>query len=379
MTRMGGLLCVAVLLLGGAASAAPAESTRATMQRVYGALSTLLPAALTPGGWEDPARRNDVQGSLEALASAADQLSQHAGLEAQSFVYFSQSLGTDAREIQRRVSARRFEAASYLTQRMLETCVACHTRLPATSAAAFSGGLLQRLDQTSLSPLMRARLKTATRQFDDALTTYEEAFGSAAEADPLLEYEVPSYLIVALRVRREPARAERGLALLARRSDLTGYFAQQLPGWRESLRELAPTFQEKPSLARARALLASGRARSEFPADGADVVHAIAASSMTYRYLEQAKPQGRELAEALYLLGQTEAFTRRSFELSDAQHYLEQVIRTAPHSALAERAYGQLERAIVFGYTGSAGENVPADVRAQLRALQELSRVSGAR
>jgi len=381
MTRTGviGILCLSALLSGGTASAAAPEATRATMQRVFAALATLLPAAMAPAGWEDPGRRGEVQSALSELASAADQLRQHIGPEAQSFAYFSQSLGSDAREIQRRVAQRRYEAASYLTQRMTETCVACHTRLPSKSTSAFSEALLQRLDRKTLSPLARARLQTATREFDAALTTYEAEFASPAEADPLLEYELPSYLIVALRVRRDPARAERALATLEKRDDLTGYFRERLPEWRAALRELTPTFQEKPSLERARAVLAAGRARSEFPADGAELVHAIAASSMTYRHLEQAKPQGLQLAEALYVLGQTEAFTRRSFELSDAEHFLEQTIRTAPHSALAERAHAQLERAIAFGYTGSAGENVPADVRAQLNALRELSRVPAQR
>jgi len=130
----------------------------------------------------------------------------------------------------------------------------------------------------------------------------------------------------------------------------------------------------KALLDRARKLLAEGRALCEFPQDGADLAHAVLASSVAYRYLEEAKPKGIELARALYLLGQTEAYTRRSFEVSDAQHYLEQVIRLAPHTPIAARSYAQLEREIRLGYTGSAGENVPDDVKAQLAELRELAR-----
>jgi len=57
---------------------------------------------------------------------------------------------------------------------------------------------------------------------------------------------------------------------------------------------------------------------------------------------------------------------------------LEQAIRAAAHSPLAARAYAQLERELVLGYTGSSGENVPGDVAARLRELRALSRPTAA-
>jgi hypothetical protein len=370
------LLCVAVAWAASATSEAAPEATRETMKKVFGALSTLLPVALASSGWEDPARRDEVRKALAALAGAADQLQQHGGPEAQSFSFLSQSLGSDARAIQQRVAQRRYDSASYLTQRLTETCVACHVRLPAKSTAGFSDALLERVDRAMLSPLSRARLQTATRQFDAGLTTYETQFANPGAPIALLEYELPSYLIVALRVRQDPQRAERGLAILGQRPDLSAQLEQNLGIWRSAIDELAPALKQTPSLERARGVLAAGRNLSEFPSDGADLAHAVLASSIVFRFLEQSKPQGLELAEALYLLGQTEAFTRRSFELSDAEHYLEQTIRIAPHTPLAERAYARLEREVVLGYTGSAGEQVPADVQKRLRELRELGRAA---
>jgi hypothetical protein len=98
---------------------------------------------------------------------------------------------------------------------------------------------------------------------------------------------------------------------------------------------------------------------------------------MVYRYLEQKRPQGTELARAFYLLGQTEAFTRRSFELPDTEYYLEQAIRLAPHPARAQRVRS-VEGEVVLGYTGSAGEQLPEEIQDLLRELAELSRVDSA-
>jgi hypothetical protein len=369
------VLTVGALSAAGATQAAP-ETTRATMQRVFGAISTLLPVALAGSGWDDPARRDELRRALRELDGAAVQLRGHGGPEVETFLYLGQSLHEDANAIQARVEQGRFDAASYLTQRLTETCVACHTRLPAKSAQGFADSLLARVDRKSLTPLARARLETATRQFDAALATYEAEFARAQPADLRLEQAVPPYLLLALRVRHDAERADKGLAALQGRSDLSASLAENLPTWRSALRELAPALREPPSLGRARELLARGRALREFPTDARDLAYTVSASSVLFRLLEQTQLRGEERAEALYLLGQTEAYTRRSFELSDAAAYLEQAVRAAPHTPTARRAFAQLERDLLLGYTGSSGENVPADVQALLRELRSLSTAS---
>jgi hypothetical protein len=345
------------------------------MQRVRGALSTLLPLSLSASGWQDEERQADVQQALHALTGAADQLARHGGPEPESFGFLSRSLASDARSIQLRVAEGRYATASYLTQRMTQTCIACHSRLPAQSAPPLAPDFTRGLEQTPLSPLSHAHLQVATRQFDAALATYEAQFESSAEPPAALEPELPEYLMVALRVLRDPPRAERGLAALAARPELPAALAQNLAIWRSAIREWAPALQESPSLARARSILAQGRALCEFPADRADLAHAVIASSIAFRFLEASRPEGLPRAEALYLLGQTESFTRRAFEISDSEYYLEQTVRAAPHTALATRAYARLESTLVLGYTGSSGEHVPPDVARLLTELRELSRV----
>ena len=356
------------------------EPTRETMRRVFQSLATLLPATTTPSGWREAATRGDVRDALDTLSQAADELGRHSREGDVSFRFLSGSLAFDARTIEQRVAEQRYESASYLVQRLTETCVSCHVRLPARNGTPFADQLLERVNQGSLSPFTRARLQMATRQFDPALKTFETAFADPATQMTVVESSdvIASYLITALRVRRDAGRAERGLAALARRPDLSAQLESNLQTWRSAVQDLAPALAESPSIERARAILDEGRGLDEFPSDGASLVHAIVASSLLYQYLEERRPRDQDLATALYLLAKTEAFTRRSFELSEARYYLEQSIRTAPHSALAERAYAALEQETLLGYTGSSGEHVPDDVRSRLAELRKLSRSTAA-
>jgi hypothetical protein len=119
-------------------------------------------------------------------------------------------------------------------------------------------------------------------------------------------------------------------------------------------------------------VLDQGRALNDFAWQESDTIHEIVASSLLYRYIEEQRPEGEDLAEALYLLARSEAFLFRSFELFEPQQYLEQAIRAAPHSDVAERAYSVLELGVALSY---GPQGVPDAVRAWLERLRELSAV----
>jgi hypothetical protein len=194
---------------------------------------------------------------------------------------------------------------------------------------------------------------------------------------PVLDFtdSISSYLIVALRVRRDPQRAKRGLALLARRTDLSAQLEQNLATWNTALDEVGGALLEEPSLERARKILADGRALTEFALDAGDRIHATVASSLLYRYLEEKRPKGQELAEALYLLARTEAFALRAFEVSEGSHYLEEAIRAAPHTAIAERAFARFELETLLEYSDPSGVHMPEPIVQLLAELRRLSRI----
>src|SRR6202008_1986340 len=118
--------------------------------------------------------------------------------------------------------------ASFITERMVDSCIACHVRLPAQGKPDFPRSLMGRVNPAILSPVARANLQTAGRQFDAALATYESQFADPSTSVPGLNFSemLSSYLTVALRVRGDAERAERGLAMLGARPDLSAQLEQ---------------------------------------------------------------------------------------------------------------------------------------------------------
>ena len=125
-------------------------------------------------------------------------------------------------------------------------------------------------------------------------------------------------------------------------------------------------------LERARALIARARTLSGSPSGREGLVHWIVASSLLNRYVEGRPERSEDLAEAYWLLGLAEARIGHSPWLSQAEYYLEAAVRSAPASSSAREALAMLEWHLAVEYTGSGGEAIPTDVRANLDALRTL-------
>jgi tetratricopeptide (TPR) repeat protein len=371
---MAALVGLAVATAAGTATGD--DETRAVMRRAYSALSRLLPAALAPEPMAERKAKGELGAAIATLAEAAAQIEAHARPADAGFRFLGRSLASDAALIQRRMDAARFDDAGMLVVRMTENCIACHSRLPAQRQPAFAAGLVSSVDRGSLSPVHRARLEIALRQFDKALEIHERLLADPAVSPPALDFSgaLADYLTVALRVSSSPDRARASLQKFARRSDLSQTLERALPIWIDALGALAPELDKPPTLERAGDILERGEALRRYPADRADLVHKIVASGILYRYVQGDGVPQSSLAEAFYLLGISDAFLRRSFERSEAQFYLEQAIRLEPGSELAKVAFAELETQTLLAYSGSSGLHLPRDVQRWLGQLQAIAR-----
>ena len=227
------------------------------------------------------------------------------------------------------------------------------------------------MDAPSLMPVERARLEVASRQFDAALTTYEQLFTAGQLSPTRLDLEglITDYLIVAVRVKGELQRPQPTLRGLEKRSETPLYLRRNLETWRADLADLTSRPGVGSELDQARALVEEAEGRNAFPADRQGLILDLVASGMLYRFVERQSEPSEELAEAYYLLGLTETRISRSYWLSQSDFYLETAIRMAPTTPVATQAYALLEEQTLFGYTGSSGLHVPDYV---LRHLEEL-------
>ena len=368
-------LGLAVAPHGRAAEAPPDSATRDTMREIYAALCEILPRCLSSERFAAPGEREIVRAELEKIAARADSLARHTGATRADFASRGAILAEDARRAAARFASGRFVDAQFVALHLTESCVGCHSRLPSDKDAPFAAKLIDDAKTAGLSPVARARLAVATRQFDSALELYEGAFtgpppsaGEAVRTPDLVEY-----LIVAVRVKRDPERAANLLEKLEKRPETPADMRRDLKSWLASLRTDGKAVRETPSLQRARGLVEEGKRARAYTYSRAGLINDLLASSMLHRLVEDPTLPTPDRAEAYYLLGITDATVRSSPWLSDAAWYLATAIQTAPHSATAHRAFDAYEDMTILEWSGSAGTEIPPDVAADLDRLRALA------
>jgi tetratricopeptide (TPR) repeat protein len=348
-------------------------ATRETMGEIFEAMQVLLPLSLDGDRFEDPTNEARIRTALERLDQGSAHLERHGASGDVGFAHLARSLSIDARDIRLRYAAGHRREARYLVQTLVETCVACHSRLPSASAPR-SDAFAKSAAHMDLGLEERAKLAYATRQFGVAADLYEELLRSkeVSAADIDLGGHLDDYLELEVRVLREYERSAAALDAFSKRSDLYPALREDTARWIAALRRLEARRGDAPTLAAARALVEPAREPEEPVNERAELVEHLEASGMLNRLLDTGVAAG-DRAEAYYLLGLIETRIGRSYWMSQAEAYLETAIRLAPGQPVAQQAYDLLDDYLTAGYSGSGGTFLPPDIADKLELLRGIA------
>lgn len=80
------------------------------------------------------------------------------------------------------------------------------------------------------------------------------------------------------------------------------------------------------------------------------------------------------IGEVLVMMGRVKQNLKNDIDYWPEIHYLKEAIRRFPHSKLAETAWKSLDEDVRFGYTGSAGENLPNSISEMLARYERMAK-----
>jgi hypothetical protein len=367
-------------LLFGASQAGAQTEARAAMQQVFTALVTLLPMTANDEGFSDPADREKIEAAIEQLARATQDLEAHGEGRDADFLDLSQSLADDATDIRLAFELDHLEFARFQTQWLTQRCIDCHARLPDDVDAQIGERWIDDAGLADLPAPDRARLLVATRRFDDALTTWESVF----QDKTILPFEIDlrgwgaEYLMVALRVKRDPARAEPVVRALANRPDTPRSVQGRLLAWADALEYLRKTPPSGHPFEDAKRLAARGHANLELLTGRGGLVYDLAASGLLLAWLDDVgrpgtpSAPGAMRAEAWYMLGLLDDRIAFAWWTPRTGVFMEAVLRADPGGPLADRAYERAEEILLRDYGVASPEELPRGPRQTLEELEEL-------
>jgi hypothetical protein len=368
---------VAGSLIGDIASAQDTErpKTQAAMRAVFQSLVDAFNMSQNTTAFADPSNKDEVLRTLRVLSANTKYLEEHPLELDPSFDYIRRSLAADVRAAVQRYEDGEYAASRFLITKLTSNCVACHTKLPSPQEFDLGEEFVQSASVQSQTSQDMLRLQIASRQFDEALRTYEDIFASMSISPTTIEAigSFEGYLKICIRVERDPQRAKRTLEQFGGRRDVPLSMNKNIKTWTNTLGVLQANGFGGDELTRSRSLIAEGQGLNEFPADRKGLVHFVVASALLHNYVNSKPDSKNDMATAFYQLGVAESYIAVSRWVSETEFYLDRAIRLDPGSDEAMRAYEFLEAYMMRGYSGSSGTQIPEDVQQRLDELRKLA------
>jgi len=386
LVTVGAAVVFAALLIGAyvaasqeapqtATARASSGVTQATMRGIFTALTTAYSYSLDMEFFEDRHNRDTVVGSLEALVVNTSALEEHGGGLDPSFDYLRRFLAGDADQALKRYTDRQYLGSQFVLNKLMENCATCHSRLPSDQAFETGAKFLQEANVSSMAPVDRVNIEIAARQFDNALSTYEEIFAlpNMTEQGLRLIGGFEGYLKIAIGVKNDTTRPTRALEKFLQRDDVSAGLREEIRGWIGDLAALDLKAGAASPIETARRLVGDATVAKKPPAVRPELVRMVAANTLLHRHLQTLSSYDSEASEVYYLLAVTESRVSRSYWITETDFLLEKAVRSAPKSDYARKAFAVLsERATgaepVGAYEGSATQKIDIE---DLRTLVE--------
>jgi hypothetical protein len=362
-----------------AETSAQAKAWPEKMQLLSKTMSELLPLVASKKKFADPKNSEAIESRTETLRKLAHSVKAGPKPNADPSMQVVSHLMEE--DITRALEALRSGNRDYARNVLRDTtsyCIQCHTQ--SNNGPEFPKLTLD-VKVKDLAPLERAEFYAATRQFEPALETYREALG-----DPLLakadayDYETAARtaLAISVRVHKDPKEASALVKTVRKNKALTPPLKTVSKQWEQSIQSWSkekPTNDATPQarLIEAERLIAKAQKVQEFPLDHSQDITYFRASSILHELLQAPDRSDDFSARALYLAGLASEATRDMNFWTMHETMYEQCIRLRPETEQARQCYSRLNDSVKLGYSGSAGTNIPPEIKRRLDSYRTLA------
>jgi tetratricopeptide (TPR) repeat protein len=255
-------------------------------------------------------------------------------------------------------------------------CIACHSR---HSSGPEFAKLPANKKLDALSPFEKAQFYAATRQFDAALPIYNTILSDdKMNTKRQIEWQKSAQqaLAIAVRYKNNPDLAMEVTQKIIN-SKAPDFLKKHATIWKTSIEkwkaESKDSLQtDKDYLELGKKLFKTGTENQKYSLDHSSDIYFLRVTALMHELMSKF-PQSPLLSEALLLNG-------RSYEIINDQNiwpihemFYELCIKKSPHTPTAKECYNHFEESVYFGYSGSGGFAIPADVQ---QTLEELKKVS---
>ncbi len=340
------------------------------MQGLYQSLTELLNDVYSEHQFYDKKNASRIEKEINAISSFAHQISPTTQGDP-SLPLFAGLLADQTKEAYRTFHAGQRDYARSILRAVPTYCLACHSR----NATGPDFASLTLEPTSILKPLEKAEFYAATRQFDRAISAFQNLNQITNPYD--IEKSIQEALLIAVRFKRDPKLALSIIQNALSNPHAPEFMKSDLNHWKKSVEDWSAetprtAATEEGLHAEALRLIAKAREEQTYSLDHAADITYLRASTLLYDLLQLA-PNGKFSADALLLEGMCyEVLNPRKMENLNNIYY-EACIKQAPHSSTAQSCYRRYEQSIYFAFSGSSGTHLPEEMKEKLLKLWGLA------
>jgi hypothetical protein len=288
-----------------------------------------------------------------------------------SLRFISTAFSEDLKRAKESLDENKREFARYTLLNVTAYCIECHTRTG--SGPSFNSPILQKTLK-SLNPMEKGEYLLSTREYGLAYNEFEKVIkNSLASQGNLFDLDraVRYALSIAVKFQNDPRKSLEIAQLIEKSNRAPLYLRESAKSWDKSIQFWKKEkFKKNPKvddvLKHSEFLVKEGRALQSGLSERGGDIYFLRGLSQLLSLLSRKDLTKEQTGEALYLTGESYEAVRDLSMWSLHENYYEACIREVPHTPWSEKCYTRLEESIYFGYTGSSGLGLPADVQQKL-------------
>lgn len=356
-------------------------STPVIMRQFFEELKYLKKYSVSEKKFSDPKNTVEISQHLNSFAKAAKAAGHDPILKHDNFKFSQRVLENHIQETARVFDKGNKNFSRWMLNSTLSVCMSCHSQMPSGNRTFFEFTK----QESYFSEFEQAEFLFATHDFDKASALYDKIINRSLKFDDKFEVEKALERQVAYysRIKRNPKEAIKKFESYKKVQNLTETTLRDIDNWILQFKnwqldhDIVPKFaNEKEILKFARTHLDPKAAKTNNQSYGPDLVTHLYTSGLLYEYLFT-HPKSKATPEILYWLAVSDRMINHNFFYSLADLYLKECVIEYPTLPIAKKCYSEYEKEMIFSYSGSAGTNLPGDVKDELESLQRLINTKG--
>lgn len=385
MLKVRLILFLLILPLSGHSFAKEYKTTKEAMNEIFKAFVDLVPYAGNEMKFKDPKSEEYIKDRLLKLKTAF-QNAKH--LKQISTPGFSPSYETISEHLDQTYEGFSTSQKSFARSRLkatAEMCISCHTQLSDGKSHTFSS--LSKVTRESFeNDYEYADYLFLIRNYTQAAQYYRQEIRSriqknkelrkiqntqkAVFIDFTIEKSLERLLTIYTKVFFKPEKALKEMMAQKSVAGMPASLVQKLEDWKEDLQKWSKEKVSELKTAKDVEAFLAKYAEEEINQISSHV-DLLVISGFLYRHLNN-YPSTKAEPQILLSLGAIDEVLNHSYFFSLSEVYLKRCIKKFPKSPFAKKCFNRYKDKIEFGYTGTAGTNIPPEEKAELARLKKI-------